>query len=311
MRPLHLFDPPQPIEVIAEVPDGPPHRFRWRRKFHEVMRFEGPERIASEWWKRKDGAVDRAGLTRDYYRVEDARGRRFWVFRHGLYEEKPQSPLVSPRAVRMTLRRAGRRDQLLLPARRLASGGHGRACAGAGHGGDRHRRPQQRRRRGARLCRAARGARAGDATVEEIAFRLVVGARLVFADGTPDIIAYPATRHGWGRLTRLLTVGNRRAEKGDCILHFADLLDHAEDLLLIVMGDEGQEFLLRRLAERIRAPSGLARPCRGRQRPPPPGQAQAAGRARRNSAARHQRRALRQSPDNARCTMSSPASAKA
>lgn len=89
MRPLHLFDPPQPIDVVAEVPDGPPHRFRWRRKFHEIKRFEGPERIASEWWKRKDGAVDRAGLTRDYYRVEDARGRRFWLFRHGLYEEKP------------------------------------------------------------------------------------------------------------------------------------------------------------------------------------------------------------------------------
>ena len=89
LRPLHLFDPPQPIEVVAEVPDGPPHRFRWRRKFHEVRRFEGPERIASEWWKRNDGAVDKAGLTRDYYRVEDARGRRFWVFRHGLFEEKP------------------------------------------------------------------------------------------------------------------------------------------------------------------------------------------------------------------------------
>jgi protein ImuB len=89
LRPLHLFDPPQPIEVMAEVPDGPPHRFRWRRVFHEVRRFEGPERIASEWWKRRDGAVNRAGLTRDYYRVEDARGRRFWIFRHGLYEEKP------------------------------------------------------------------------------------------------------------------------------------------------------------------------------------------------------------------------------
>jgi error-prone DNA polymerase len=87
------------------------------------------------------------------------------------------------------------------------------------------------------------------AALEEIDFRLIVGARLVFADATPDILAYPATRHGWGRLTRLLTVGNRRAEKGDCILHFADLLEHAEDLLLIVMADEGQEFLLRRLAE--------------------------------------------------------------
>ena len=66
-------------------------------------------------------------------------------------------------------------------------------------------------------------------------FRLVVGARLVFVDDTPDIIAYPATRHGWGQLTRLLTVGNRRAEKGDSILHFSDLLAHLDDLLLIVM----------------------------------------------------------------------------
>jgi error-prone DNA polymerase len=79
------------------------------------------------------------------------------------------------------------------------------------------------------------------------AFRLVVGARLVFADGTPDIVAYPATRFGWGRLTRLLTLGNRRAEKGDCILNLADLLDHAEDLLLIAMA--GDAALLRTLAE--------------------------------------------------------------
>jgi error-prone DNA polymerase len=88
-----------------------------------------------------------------------------------------------------------------------------------------------------------------NAALEEIEFKLIVGARLVFADATPDIIAYPATRLGWGWLTRLLTVGNRRAEKGDCILHFADLLAHAEDLLLIIMGDESHEFLLRRLAE--------------------------------------------------------------
>ena len=92
-------------------------------------------------------------------------------------------------------------------------------------------------------CGQARG------TPEEIGFRLIVGSRLVFADATPAIIAYPATRHGWGRLTRLLTVGNRRAEKGDCILHFADLMAHAEDLLLIVLADDSQEFLLRRLAE--------------------------------------------------------------
>lgn len=83
---------------------------------------------------------------------------------------------------------------------------------------------------------------------DEIDFRLVVGARLVFADGTPDIIAYPATRHGWGRLTRLLTVGNLRAEKGGCILHLGDLLAHAGDLLLIVMASRRDEAALRALA---------------------------------------------------------------
>jgi protein ImuB len=90
LRPLFLFDPPQPVEVIAEVPDGPPHRFRWRRKLHEVRLYEGPERIASEWWRHKGGEHSgKGGLTRDYFRIEDARGRRYWIFRHGLYEEKP------------------------------------------------------------------------------------------------------------------------------------------------------------------------------------------------------------------------------
>jgi error-prone DNA polymerase len=78
-------------------------------------------------------------------------------------------------------------------------------------------------------------------------FKLVTGARLVFADGTPDIIAYPETRHGWGRLCRLLSTGNLRADKGDCVLRLEDLLTFHEDLLLIVLptstrrDDEGEE----------------------------------------------------------------------
>jgi error-prone DNA polymerase len=78
-------------------------------------------------------------------------------------------------------------------------------------------------------------------------FKLVTGARLVFSDGTPDIIAYPETRHGWGRLCRLLSTGNLRADKGDCVLRLEDLLAFHEDLLLIVLPastrreDEGQE----------------------------------------------------------------------
>ena len=77
--------------------------------------------------------------------------------------------------------------------------------------------------------------------------RLIVGARLVFADETPDIVAYPATRFGWGRLTRLLTLGNRRAVKGECDLALGDLLDHAQDMALIAM--DGDAALLDQLRE--------------------------------------------------------------
>jgi error-prone DNA polymerase len=67
------------------------------------------------------------------------------------------------------------------------------------------------------------------------AFKLATGSRLVFADGTPDIVVYPANRAGWGRLCRLLTTGNLRGAKGECILSLDDLLNDARDLLLVVM----------------------------------------------------------------------------
>jgi protein ImuB len=87
-RPLRLFSRPEPAEVIAAVPEGPPLRFRWRRAMHEVARAEGPERIAPEWWRPEDVGRE----TRDYYRVEDAEGRRFWLFREGLYGRETGRP---------------------------------------------------------------------------------------------------------------------------------------------------------------------------------------------------------------------------
>jgi protein ImuB len=81
LRPLRLFEKPEPIKVpFATVPDGPPHHFTWRRADHAVVRVEGPERIAMEWWKHKGQT-----LTRDYFRVEDDAGLRFWIYRDGLY----------------------------------------------------------------------------------------------------------------------------------------------------------------------------------------------------------------------------------
>ncbi|MGI9439237.1 MAG: Y-family DNA polymerase [Parvibaculales bacterium] len=93
-RPLFMLCAPEPIEVIAEIPEGAPYRFRWRRVLHEVTTAYGPERIAPEWW---DGLVgtQRAGhnsRTRDYYRIEDTQGHRFWLYRDGLYERETGSP---------------------------------------------------------------------------------------------------------------------------------------------------------------------------------------------------------------------------
>jgi protein ImuB len=85
-RPLRLLMQPEPIEAIAEVPDGPPLRFRWRRALHEVIAAEGPERIEGAWWS-EPGGHPSGNLARDYFRVEDKSGLRFWLFRAGLYRD--------------------------------------------------------------------------------------------------------------------------------------------------------------------------------------------------------------------------------
>ncbi|UEM05156.1 DNA polymerase Y family protein [Skermanella rosea] len=78
-RPLRLLPRPEAIDVIAPVPDDPPLAFRWRDGMHKVVHAEGPERLEPEWWRQLDEL-------RDYYRVEDADGQRFWVYRAGLYQ---------------------------------------------------------------------------------------------------------------------------------------------------------------------------------------------------------------------------------
>src|SRR5215467_13036612 len=84
-RPLFLLSHAEPADVLALVPEGPPQRFRWRGMMHDVAHAQGPERIASEWWRSSQP-------TRDYYLVEDDDGRRFWLYREGLYERETNSP---------------------------------------------------------------------------------------------------------------------------------------------------------------------------------------------------------------------------
>ncbi len=87
-RPILLFDPPEPMQAVAELPDGAPARFVWRKVARRVTRASGPERLAPEWWKDADPEALTARLpdrSRDYYRIEDDQGGRYWVFRKGLY----------------------------------------------------------------------------------------------------------------------------------------------------------------------------------------------------------------------------------
>ncbi|MEL6566936.1 MAG: DNA polymerase Y family protein [Pseudomonadota bacterium] len=133
-RPIRMFDRPEQVKVLAEVPDGPPQRFIWRRVTRRVVRADGPERVSPEWWRHSaapDTATSPDGLdrkwlapkldpradadligriradleaepamaparnlprARDYYRIEDAEGRRYWLFRKGLYGDGRGGP---------------------------------------------------------------------------------------------------------------------------------------------------------------------------------------------------------------------------
>ncbi|WP_297514862.1 DUF6504 family protein [uncultured Caulobacter sp.] len=92
-RPVRLFRRPEAITALAKVPDDPPVQFTWRGRAHRVRRAEGPERIGQEWWRAGVGEGETGpGKVRDYYRVEDEAGGRFWIYRQGLFgsDEAPK-----------------------------------------------------------------------------------------------------------------------------------------------------------------------------------------------------------------------------
>ncbi|PPR10137.1 MAG: hypothetical protein CFH41_01871 [Alphaproteobacteria bacterium MarineAlpha11_Bin1] len=104
-RPLRLLPQPEEVEVVAPIPDDPPVMFRWRKQVFRIEHADGPERITSEWWNDGLGSLETElekqgsetasegsvqNNIRDYYRVEDLRGRRFWVYRDGIYSPGTQ-----------------------------------------------------------------------------------------------------------------------------------------------------------------------------------------------------------------------------
>ncbi len=87
LRPPLLLRRAEPAQVLALMPEGAPRRFRWRGEMHGVALAQGPERIAAEWWREREPQP-----TRDYYLVENEEGRRFWLYREGLYGRETASP---------------------------------------------------------------------------------------------------------------------------------------------------------------------------------------------------------------------------
>ena len=86
VRPVRLLATPEPIDVIAPVPDDPPRQFNWRQQSHRVVRVDGPERLANEWWREQDSAaaaLNAVPPVRDYYRIEAEDGQRYWIYRDG------------------------------------------------------------------------------------------------------------------------------------------------------------------------------------------------------------------------------------
>jgi protein ImuB len=83
VRPIRLLERPERITATAEVPDGAPIQFTWRRVTYHVVHAEGPERIAMEWWRDDKGDA----VTRDYFRVESRDGVRLWLYRQGFFDD--------------------------------------------------------------------------------------------------------------------------------------------------------------------------------------------------------------------------------
>ena len=93
-RPILLLERPEEVNIpLTELPDGAPRQFTWRRVQRRVVKAEGPERLNAEWWRAEPDAA-RPARTRDYYRIEDDEGRRYWLFREGLYgrEDADRAP---------------------------------------------------------------------------------------------------------------------------------------------------------------------------------------------------------------------------
>ena len=256
-RPQLLFSRPEPLTVLAEIPEGPPARFTWRHVTRRVIKAEGPERIAPEWWR----SLPSKGMARPSPGGADAR---------------KADPLPSPppfrgresKAARLLPHRGRGRASLLgvprrpLPGERawvswLVSAWGVRVTALATRYAELDVTTNFTFLRGGshpeELVATAKalgldaiavtdintlaGVVRGHLAAKEVGIKFIVGARLDLLDA-PSLLAFPRDRAAYGRLCRLLTLGQRRTEKGQCTLYLDDVAAHAEGLIFIALPPE-------------------------------------------------------------------------
>ena len=184
---------------------------------------------------------------RDYYRIEDEDGRRYWVFREGLYQESELGSrrLVSARRVRVRSFAMTRYAELDVTTNFtfLRGGSHAEELVATAKALGLDAIAVTDRNTLAGVVRAHLAAK-------EVGIKFIVGARLDLLDA-PSLLAYPRDRAAYGRLCRLLTLGQRRAEKGQCTLYLDDVAAHAEGLIFIALPPE--DFPARKGRRRARS----------------------------------------------------------
>ena len=189
-RPLRLLRPAEQVEAVAESTDGPPVLFRWRRVLHHITSYEGPERVAPEWW-RSD-----TENPRDYYRVENETGQRFWLYRNS------ETSWFLHGGIWMT------------PYAELQTTSNFSFLRGAAHPEELVARAAERNLNAIAITdrNTLAGVVRAHLAARETAIKLIVGARLDFTDA-PSLICLPMNREAYGRLSQLITLGRRRAPK--------------------------------------------------------------------------------------------------
>ncbi|WP_367617328.1 error-prone DNA polymerase [Plastoroseomonas hellenica] len=253
--PVLLRRRPEPVEVVALLPDGPPALLCWRGVAHRVAQVQGPRRLEPEWWR-----MGTLPARRDYYRLELASGARLWVYREGSLERArwllhgmaapscigvKQIQGASTRGVHESSTGLNWREPIHLGFAELAARSNFTFLDGASHPHELVKRAKRLGYAGIGICdtnslsgvvRGHVAAKADPTDADDRSIPYRVGCRLLLLDGS-EWLVWPTNRENYGRLTALLSAGRMRekAPKGECHIDRTAMFAVADGWVLAVI----------------------------------------------------------------------------